>query len=373
MTKDEFVQDDFSQAEKPVIANTEEETDKKCSACGGTMEFDPKSGMMLCPYCGAQEEIHIANESFVAEELDFSKADTANSGDWGTDTKTVICKSCGAQTVYSAKDIANACPYCGSNQVMESGSANVMAPGGVVPFNISAQDASLRFKHWIGKKFFCPKLAKESAKPKAFKGLYIPYWTFDTQTSSGYMGQYGRVRRIQGRDGKTITKTDWYNTFGQYRQDFDDVLVCGTSGQNELLLTGVEPYDTKRAVEYKPEYLAGFVAESYTVKVKDAWEKAKGKISNIIRNGISNKIEREHNTSLSRVWKVDTSYAGITYKYLLLPVWISSFQYKGKIYQFIINGQTGKVSGKTPFSFVKLGVIAVAVIIIWIILTILFH
>ena len=51
-------------------ADTLDETDKKCEACGGTMDFDPKSGMLVCPYCGNSEVIE--DECFTpkrAEEL----------------------------------------------------------------------------------------------------------------------------------------------------------------------------------------------------------------------------------------------------------------------------------------------------------------
>lgn len=358
----------YMQEQDPVIVDTKKETDKKCDSCGGTMNFDPASGLLLCPYCGGTKEIKVNEEKFVAKELDYFSGAEGNSCDWGTETKTVVCKGCGAETVYRAKDIANSCPYCGSNQVMEASAENVMAPGGVVLFRIDAKTASQCFKNWIGRQFFCPRQAKQSAKPKAFQGLYIPYWTFDTKTNSQYYGQYGRQRTVKV-DGKTVTKTEWYSTNGHYQIHFDDILVCGASDKNQQMLERIEPYDTKQVVEYKPEYMAGFVAESYTVKAKTAWERAKTKIASTIREGIRNKIQREHNTAHARVLNVQTSYLDVTYKYLLLPVWISSFQYNGKIYQFMINGQTGEVYGKTPISWQKvlmlIGAALLAFFLIW--------
>ena len=357
MTEDNYMQD-----QDPVIVDTKEETDKKCPACGGTMEFDPKTGMLNCPYCGTTKEIEVENKSFVAEELDFFGSVEGDSCDWGTETKSVICKGCGAETIYEAKDIANVCPYCGSTQVMEASAKKVMAPGGVITFAITAKEAAARFTSWIAKKFFCPKLAKQSARPAAFKGLYIPYWTFDANTSSNYFGQFGRARTVKTSDGKTQTKIDWYPTSGTYLESFDDILVCGSKDRAEALLSNVEPFDTTKAVEYKPEYMAGFIAESYTIRAKTAWETAKSKMAQFIRDGVRGKIQRDHGTSHANVLSVQTSYRNVTYKYLLLPVWISSYQYKGKVYRFIINGQTGKVSGKTPISWVKVGIVTLAVI-----------
>ena len=47
------------------------------------------------------------------------------------------------------------------------------------------------------RKFFCPKIAKESAKAKHFKGIYLPYWTFDAQTDSTYRAEYGIERTVK--------------------------------------------------------------------------------------------------------------------------------------------------------------------------------
>lgn len=353
---------------EPEVVETIKETDKKCPACGGVMDFSPSTGKMLCPYCGTEEEILVEEEHFEAQELDFEQAEDTVSCDWGTATKAVICKSCGAQTVYDVNEIANECPYCGSNQVMEAGDSQVMAPGGVVVFKLDAKEASARFKNWIDRKFFCPKLAKESAKPRSFKGIYVPFWTYDANTFSSYTGQYGKTRQYRDRDGNVKSRTDWYGTRGYLRFSFDDVLVCGSSQQNEQMLRGIEPFDTKDVKAYRPEYLAGFAAERYTVKMKEAWETARNKMKNILQNEVESKIRMEHNTTQVRMVNVQTSYRNITYKYLLLPVWISSFQYNGKVYRFVINGQTGKVSGQTPISWPKVLLAIAAAIAVFMLL-----
>jgi hypothetical protein len=52
--------------------------------------------------------------------------------------------------------------------------------------------------------------------------------------------------------------------------------------------------------------------------------------------------------------RVRTSLAEQTFKHLLCPLWVGSFRYKGKVFPFVINGQTGKVYGEKPWSWVKI-------------------
>lgn len=341
---------------------TERATDKKCPKCAGVMAFMPGSQILLCPYCGHKEEIAAVSRSFTAQELDFNLAEDDAPTDWGTETKTVHCQSCGADTIYDTNQISGECPYCGSNQVMPVAQQNTMSPGGIVPFKLDAGRAAQLFKSWIEKKFFCPKLAKESAKPKAFKGLYVPFWTFDTNTHSNYSGEYGLDRKTEDKDGNTRIETDWFNTRGAYHHKIDDMLICASQKQDGGMIAGLEPFQTLEAQEYRPEYMAGFMAERYTVKMKNAWEKAKQKIASLIRGEVDTKIRDENKADHTRNIQIQTEYADITYKYLLLPVWISSFRYGDKIYNFMVNGQTGKVSGNIPISWIKVLLVTVAVI-----------
>ena len=355
---------EFDENEEINMAQTMEETDKKCPDCGGTMDFDPKTGGLLCPYCGHMQAIVKKNEQepSSAAELSLDEAENTENCDWGLATKTVICKSCGAESVYDVNELSAVCPYCGSNQVMEAGDAKTMAPGGVVPFQIDEKEAANRFSTWIKSKFFAPKLAKESAKAKNFKGIYLPYWTFDADTKTNYVGEYGKDREVKGKDGNTQTVTDWYRTKGDYNHFYDDELVCGSNQHDTAMLQGIEPYNTADNKAYKPEYVAGFGAEKYSLGIKAAWEKAKASISLKIRRSVDEKILKENNADHVRNVNLQTSFDNLTYKYLLLPVWLSSYKYKDKVYQFMVNGQTGKVSGKAPVSAIKV-VLTIAVII----------
>ncbi|GHS86786.1 hypothetical protein AGMMS49957_05530 [Synergistales bacterium] len=343
-----------------VRVKTIEETDKKCSACGGVLDFDPKTGGLKCPYCGHTQEI---SASASAEEADFNSAEEKGNCDWGTEKKSVICKSCGAESVYDALAISNVCPYCGSNQVMEARGEKTLAPGGVCVFKVDSKQAGDNFKKWIAGKWFCPSAAKERAQPKSFTGIYLPYWTFDADTKSRYEGEYGHYRTRTTKDNKKETYTEWHSTKGSHAEFIDDQLVSGIDPKRKdtSIWSLAEPFDTADNVVYKPEYVAGFVAERYSVGLKDGWERAKVFIADRLRGSIQRKIVQDNHADTSNVRSVSTTYQNVKYKYLLLPVWVSAFKYNDKTYQFVVNGQTGKVGGQTPISAVRVG-IAIAIV-----------
>ncbi len=356
---------------EPNVVTTDEDAGKKCPECGGVMDFDPATGGLKCPYCDHTEAIEspagegVDAEPKRAEELDFDEVEHTANCDWGVATKTVICKSCGGEMIYDAMQTAGECPYCGSNQIMDAADQNSIAPGGLVPFKLDSGQADEAFRKWIKSLLFCPNAAKKYTKSGAFKGLYLPYWTFDAKTISDYTARYG----IDDHDDDGKTSTTWRKTSGTFRLNIDDELVIASNQYDDKMLSGIEPFNTGDNIAYEPKYISGFICERYSVGIKDAWTKAKEKIKKKIENGITQKIKKEHNADRVDRLKFDTDISDITYKYLLLPVWMSSFKYEGKIYKFIVNGQTGKVSGKAPISpwkvalAVLIGIIIIALLV----------
>ena len=330
--------------------STEKETNKKCPQCGATVTFDPASGMMHCEYCGYTCELPKAEDEKEICEMDFEAALHTASLNWGEQKKSVQCKQCGAVTIYDALETAAVCPFCGSNSVMPAATENTIAPGAVCLFAVTKEQAGENFKKWLKRKWFVPGKAKKSASPEAFNGIYLPYWTYDAQTTSNFTARAGYDSKNKGKDGKSHITTKWKSVSGIYQEFFDDLTVMASKRQEGSCVRECEPFDLSKLVPYTPQALAGFVAERYSIGLKEGWDKAQQTIQSRLSGNICNYICKQWNADRTDRVKFSTLYHNITYKYLLVPIWISSFKYKDKVYQFVVNGQTGKVGGKSPVS-----------------------
>ena len=329
---------------------TEVETDKKCPNCGATVVFDPALGKMHCAYCGYSCELPKAEEGHEICEMDFESALHTESFDWGEKKKEVQCKQCGAVTVYDALETAAVCPFCGSTSVMPAANENTIAPGAVCPFAITKDQAGERFTKWLKGKLFAPKKAKKSARPESFQGVYLPYWTYDAQTTSNFTARAGYDKRVKDRDGNYRTETTWRHVSGIYQEFFDDVTIMASKRQADSGVRACEPFDFSKLVPYSPQVVAGFIAERYSIGLKEGWGSAQKHIQSRLSGDIASYVRRHWNADHADSVHFSTLYSNITYKYLLVPTWISSFKYKDKVYQFAVNGQTGKVGGKAPVS-----------------------
>jgi predicted RNA-binding Zn-ribbon protein involved in translation (DUF1610 family) len=344
-----------SQNNEAPVVEAKLEFDAQCPGCGASIEFNPSVAKLKCPYCDYESDIPSPEneEERTAQELAFDEAELRGNTDWGLETKTIICKECAAESIYDALQVADSCPYCGSHQVMEAQGVDTLAPNGVCTFTVTHKEAAANFHKWIAGKWFMPNEAKRSAKPDSFEGLYLPYWTFDTKTSSRYSAEYGIDREVETSDGKTKTVTDWYPTSGFYQEFIDDHLVSATKRFDVNMMKKIEPFNLKDNKAYRPEYLSGFAAERYSIGLDDGWKIAQKEISSHLRTKVERKIEREKGADSVRSIKLSTTHDNVSYKYLTLPIWISSFRYKNKSYHFMVNGQTGKVGGDVPISPIK--------------------
>ena len=59
--------------------------------------------------------------------------------------------------------------------------------------------------------------------------------------------------------------------------------------------------------------------------------------------------------------QVKTEFGALTFKHLLLPVWMLAYRYRRKAFQVTVNGVSGEVQGERPWSVAKiLGLVALA-------------
>ncbi|KPJ81359.1 MAG: hypothetical protein AMS19_08335 [Gemmatimonas sp. SG8_23] len=339
-----------------------------CDSCGARVTFAPGRDALVCPYCGS--ETHIPSSTEGIEEHDFASVTAEHLGEDAEtiDVLSVQCDSCAALVEPSPNHEAFPCPYCGSSIVAREKSRRLIKPQAVLPFRVARAEALKAFRRWVRTRWFAPNALKKLARVEdRLRGLYTPYWTYDAGTVSRYTGQRGEEYRVTvRRNGKTVSETRvrWYPAAGTVSRHFDDMLVVGSESLPRGLAEALEPWDLGSLVTYRDEYLSGFSAERYQVDVKRGWVRAAERMEEVIRGD----VRRDIGGDRQRIHSLHTTHGDITFKHVLLPMWICSYRYKEKVYRFLVNARTGEVQGERPWSWVKITLAVLAAIVVFVVL-----
>ncbi len=339
-----------------------------CSQCGGEVAFQPGTESLNCPYCGSLQQIERAEGE--VSELDFeAHLEQAAEAEETQEQLSISCSSCGAETTFEENVTSDECPFCGTNIVAATQSLRQIKPKSLLPFAIGHKQALASFKKWVRSRWFAPNELKKLARTVGgLSGIYIPHWTFDCGTTSPYVGERGdnyfvnetyttRERGRTVRKTRRVIRTRWTRVSGVVRQAFDDILVLASESLPRKYAERLEPWDLDQLVPYRDDYLSGFRAESYRVDLKEGFEHARLTINATIRAEIRREIGGDH----QRIHSTDTSYRDITFKHILLPVWLSAYRYKDEVYRFLVNARTGEVQGERPWSWVKIAAAILAI------------
>ncbi len=346
-----------------------------CDQCGADFRFDPATGALTCDHCGNTDRIDTDRTGAGAgagpwsgtglRELDFESA-VAGGLDAAEieETRVVSYPNCGAQTEFDADLHAAECPFCATPVVTDTGTHRHIKPRGLLPFALDEGAARKAMSDWLGRLWFAPGGLQDYArKGRSMAGIYVPYWTFDADTRSSYDGargtHYHETRTVM-RDGKReqvqVRKTRWRNVSGRVARVFDDVLVLASKSLPKRYTDALEPWDLSELKPYNPEFLAGFRAEGYQVELEEGFAEARAYMDRMILRDVKYDIGGDE----QRVTRIDTEVSAVTFKHILLPVWLAAYKYRGKTYRFVVNGRTGRVQGERPWSA---GKIALAVLL----------
>lgn len=338
-----------------------------CLNCGANMVFDPKIGKLACPYCAYSQTIETNINKIV--ERDFQSALQAGSQKlqpMAIDAMQVSCDSCGATVVFIPPESAKQCDFCAAKIVAQPKSSDpLVAPESVIPFAITNQQAISNLKSWTSSRWFAPSELKTMAQHDKAESIYLPYWTFDSDTQTYYTGQRGEDYQVKeyytDSEGKeqerTRTETNWYDASGQTARHFDDIAVPATKSVLPNYLERLQ-WDFSALVAYEPAYLSGHKAQVYQVTLEEGFERFKQIAEGVIRGDVHRSIGGDR----QRIDSMDTTYANVTFKHLLVPVYAGAYRFNNKVYQIVINGKTGEVQGERPYSWLKIGCLVFAII-----------
>jgi len=335
-----------------------------CTQCGAELRFQPGTDSLVCAHCGAVNPVpETGNATDALIENDYL---TALSGSLAkietTDTRLLKCNNCGAQYSVDSNIHASECPFCASPLVTDTGMQRRIKPEGLLPFAKTEPEARRAMTDWLGRLWFAPDgLQKYARKGRAMQGIYVPFWTYDADTKSRYQGQRGTIYYVtetvaMQQNGQTVyqpqqvQKIRWAAVSGRVARFFDDILVLASKSLPKRYTDALAPWDLEALVPYRPDYLAGFNAEGYTVQLDTGYTEARAYMDRMIERDVRFDIGGDR----QRVNQVDTSVRDVTFKHILLPIWLAAYKYRGKSYRFVVNGRTGAVQGERPWSWVKI-------------------
>lgn len=346
-----------------------------CENCGSFLVYSPKSQDLLCKHCGHHYPVPTSPEPI--QEYDFKSAvrELANlhhaSPDEGKQTIAITqCPSCGAQFTFQEHEHAGNCPYCATPVIAGTAHARFIHPRSLLPFIITQTEAIEIYNQWIGSRWFAPSsLKKHSERDDELNGIYLPYWTYDSQTYNPYRGQRGTIyydrqtytAYVDGRAvrrTRTVQRIRWRPVSGQVNLHFDDVLIGATKTLPRTIINHLKPWDLDNLVPYSEEYISGFRSELYQITVDQGFLQAE----NIMENSINQAIRHDIGGDRQRISAVNTHHDSTTFKHTLLPVWSAAFKYRNKTYRYVINGRNGVIQGERPYSWFKIGLAIIAAI-----------
>ncbi len=339
------------------------------------LQYAPGTESLTCSHCGVANLI-AASKVLVHEEDYLGAIQALRDQAETVDVLTVKCSACGAESTLPPDITADRCPFCSNPVVAVRSSRKLIRPESLLPFRISREQAVGLFGTWIGGLWFAPGSLRREAGGVRLVGIYVPAWTYDSRTTSDYTGQRGDdywetetywdtetytetegdhtvTKTRQVMKTRQVCKTRWSSAAGQVGNAFDDVFVLATGSLPMDLATKLEPWDLQNLAPFQEEYLSGFVAESYRIGLEEGFTQAQQTMRPAIEQAVCQDIGGDH----QQIESLATRYYDVTFKHLLLPVWLCAYSYHGVVYRFVVNARTGELHGQRPWSYAKVAIL----------------
>ena len=360
-----------------------------CENCGADMEFHIGQQSLTCAFCNhvqqinldpaaaVQEQDYTAMLAHIRELRQVSEDQQAGANEArGHSEQThqeIRCESCGGNVEFYGTLTSSSCPYCGVPIQLENAHRNEpnrISVDGLIPFRIEKQIAQRNLGLWIRSRWFAPNSFLKDGVSGKFNGVYLAYFTYDSMTFTAWSGQRGNTYTVtvgSGQNRRTETRTHWTPVSGKFQRFFDDIPILANSGMNREFIEALEPWPFRDVVPFDQRFLAGMMARTYDIELDDGFAKAKSRIDGMIENEVRSRIGGDRQSISS----IKSQMSALTYRHLLLPVWLMAYRFHGRTYQIFINAATGEVQGERPYSAWKiafaslLGLILAVLIFVW--------
>ena len=336
-----------------ICLNSTKVIEYKCPCCSAGLKFDGHSQQLTCEYCDNSfvvETVRAFNESEIQPNEETFHWENTTHNQWSEEEQDVMrsftCPSCGGELITDENTAATFCPYCANPTVMPGRLTGGLKPDALIPFQKTKEDAKAAFLNLCKGKPLLPKFFTQEQQLEKITGIYVPFWLYDC--SGGLEGSYKATRVQSWADSKyNYTKTDHYLLRRGAKAAFTGIPMDGSSKMDDTFMESIEPYDYSQLIDFDKAYLSGYFADKYDIPSENGEDRIRRRVNNAINDLVQSSLVG-YTTVIptSQQLKVDQGIA----RYVLMPVWMLNTRYKGKIYTFAMNGQTGKITGELPIS-----------------------
>ncbi len=339
---------------RPPKETHQEVVDFHCPQCDGVSAYNAENGGLTCTFCGFYEppEQEIVGKQAEAFEFTVETMERVAHG-WGAERKELACNRCASRTTISTDMLTHTCPFCGSNQVVQvKAPQDVLRPRFLIPFTVTAEECREKTAVWLQASWMLPAELNKLAHKAEYTPIYIPYWTFDATTQADWKAEVAhQVQKREFHNGRweTRTVTEWRWEKGRASVDFDDLLIKGSAQLSPHLLKEIEDYDIQALVPYDASFLAGIQAQAYDVDLDAGWEQGR----HIMRAKTKESCKAQATSKRMRNFSMNLAFKDENWRYLLMPLYLATYQYGTETYQVLINGQTGALAGQRPADWKK--------------------
>lgn len=329
-------------SKEPIAAQTKDAF--LCPKCGGHVEFDIQTNRLTCMYCGYAPKEGVDRSAADAERFIDEVLPTESGHLWAASQQQLSCQRCGAVSLWPPGQKTLECPYCASHQLIASAETeDLVDPQAIAVMQIEEKEAVRLVQKWFGQGWFAPDDLNKAAQKHILHPAYYPFWTFD--------GTLEMHWSCEVNEGGNNQYQNWVSRTGVECELFNDVLVSGLTRLKFKDLRKLGPYNLMDVVEFNPEFLAGWPALTYDQPLAKATLLARERVVKDVRQQLHNRVLPGKQTR--RLQTGGINWSDMTFKYVLLPLWIGTYHYQGEEYQVLVNGQTGKVSGEKPRDIFK--------------------
>lgn len=350
---------------RPPEEDASEVVDFRCPNCDGATAYSTDDGGLTCSFCGYHEAPQVEIVGKGAQEFEFTVETVERSTNgWGQERKELVCNSCASHTTLSTEMLSHTCPFCGSNAVMQTRAPqDVLRPRFLVPFVTTTENCRQITATWLQNSWMLPKDLQNLARTTEYTPIYIPFWTFDARTKASWRAEVHNtdanrrrhsaknwkwerpfLLKLGDREGR---QWDWES--GAVSLFTDDLLISGSRQISLPLLKQLRGYRLNELVPYDPTFLAGLSAQAYDVDLETSWAAAR----RTMRARTKSACLEQASSRTTRNFSMNLDFSEESWRYILLPLYLATYRYGDKVFQVLINGQTGSIAGQRPVDWRK--------------------